>query len=179
MPCISIRGMYDGIKMLTDDEALQLTAPTEGGACTQEGGNTPAKIQLKTAIRWNYGLADANYTIKGLPDWLHATVDESRRDFSGGQFGHGLVTLSFTADATADNTPDREATLYIKGRGVQTTTPIVVRQKGTWVDAITETGILPADEPDEAIYNLNGQRINKPAKGIYIKGKQKKIKRNI
>lgn len=179
VPCISIRGMYDGIKMLTDDEALQLTAPTKGGACTQEGGNTPAKIQLKTAIRWNYGLADANYTIEGLPDWLHATVDESRRDFSGGQFGHGLVTLSFTADAAADNTPDREATLYIKGRGVQTTTPIVVRQKGTWVDAITETGILPSDEPDEAIYNLNGQRINKPAKGIYIKGKQKKIKRNI
>ncbi len=172
VPCISIRGMYDGIKMLTDDEALQLTAPTDGGACTQEGGNTPAKIQLKTAIRWNYGLADANYTIEGLPDWLHATVDESRRDFSGGQFGHGLVTLTFKADPVPEDTPDREAQLYVMGRGVQTTTPIIIRQEGTIINGIHEINALDSDG-HQPMYNLNGQRIINPSKGIYIVGGKK------
>lgn len=166
VPCISIRGMYDGLKMVTENSGLSLTAPKEGGACTLEGKTTQAKVQLKTAIRWNYGKANANYTIEGLPEWLNVTVDESKRDINGKQFGNGLVTLTFTADAVPENTLARQATLYIKGRGVQTDEPIIVSQEGTATDGIQ--AVQSAGDTNQSIYNLNGQRVISPRQGVYI-----------
>ena len=166
VPCISIRGMYDGVKMVTTGSNLSLTATKEGGACTLEGSDSQAKVQLKTAIRWNYGEANANYTIEGLPEWLHVIVDESKRDINGKQFGNGLVTLTFNADAVPENTLARQATLYIKGKGVQTDTPIVVSQEGTATDGIQT--IQTTDETNQPVYNLNGQRVVYPRPGVYI-----------
>lgn len=169
VPCISIRGIYDGIKMVSTGSALQLTAPTTGGDCSLEGQTAQAKIQLKTAIWWKYGKADQNYDIEGLPSWLHATVDESKREFKGNDFGNGLVTLTLKADAVPENTPDREATLTIKGHGVEAAETITVFQKGYEVDGIKEVASSVGNgERIVARYSLDGRRLPDSAKGVQI-----------
>ncbi len=169
VPCISIRGIYDGIKMVSTGSALSLTAPTTGGDCTLEGQTTQAKVQLKTAIRWNYGKVDQNYDIEGLPEWLHVTVDESKREINGNKFGNGLVTLTLKADAVPENTPDREATLTIKGHGVESAESITVFQKGYEVDGIEE--VTSSDGNGQRVvarYSLDGRQLPANAKGVQI-----------
>jgi predicted nucleic acid-binding Zn-ribbon protein len=129
VPCISIRGMYDGMKMVSSGDNLSLTAPEDGGTCkTADGKHTT--VSLKTAIAWKATSAHPNYEIEGLPEWLTVKVDESKRYFiSGNNYGHGLVTLTFTAEALPEGETLRSAELFIKGRGVQTDEPIVITQE--------------------------------------------------
>lgn len=179
VPCISVRGIYDGIKMVTTGEALSLTAPTEGGDCAVEGQATAAKIQLKTAIAWNYDSEQANYEIEGLPDWLHVTVDESKRYINGNSYGHGLVTLSLKADAVPEGTPDREATLYIKGRGVESAEPIIVSQKGyepTAISSVNADDKSAKGRPSHR-YSIDGKLLPSSAKGLVIENGRKHVER--
>lgn len=120
VPCVSIRGMYDGLQLVSSDEKLTQKAPDNGGELMP--------VELKTAIWWHYGTPEANYELEGLPDWLTATVDESRRDINGNKYGHGLVTLSLSAAPLSAGTVYRRAEIYVKGKGVSTAVPIVVEQ---------------------------------------------------
>ena len=177
VPCISVRGIYDGIKMVTTGEALSLTAPTEGGDCAVEGQTAAAKIQLKTAIAWNYDSEQANYEIEGLPEWLHVTVDESKRYINGNNYGHGLVTLTLKADAVPEGTPDREASLYIKGRGVESAEPIIVSQKGyepTAISSVNADDKSALDRPSHR-YSIDGKLLPSSAKGLVIENGRKHV----
>ena len=140
VPCISIRGMYDGLKMVSTGDNLTLTAPEEGGACMAQGGKA-ATVSLKTAIAWKATSANPNYELEGMPDWLTVKVDESQRYFAGANnYGHGLVKLTFTAEALPEGEDYRTAELYVKGKGVSTETPIVITQER--LDKSAETALL-------------------------------------
>ena len=177
VPCISIRGIYDGVKMVSTGSALSLTAPTTGGDCAVEGQTAAAKIQLKTAIAWNYDSEQANYEIEGLPEWLHVTVDESKRYINGYNYGHGLVTLTLKADAVPEGTPDREASLYIKGRGVESAEPIIVSQKGyepTAISSVNADDKSALDRPSHR-YSIDGKLLPSSAKGLVIENGRKHV----
>lgn len=140
VPCISIGGMYDGIKLLTTSDNLTLVAPEEGGACkTKESGQTI--VSVKTAIAWKYDSKSPNYVIEGLPSWLNVKVDESQRYFiNGSTYGKGLVKLSFEAEPLPEDENYRSAELFIKGKGVSSDLPIVITQSR--IDKSSEKALL-------------------------------------
>ncbi len=165
----------------TVEKANVVRISDDGQTCSTDGADDASDLggaYIRTVFPFYDENGDAVYTTS-LPDWItDMTADDSYATSGGYEYFAGSAHLTFEAKPLGTET-GRGAAIYFKGKGVTSTTPIYVLQG----DATTTTGIekvvidldnngLDANAP---IYNLNGQRVTKDAKGVLIQGGKKFI----
>ena len=102
--------------------------------------------------------------------------------FDAASLGSTIQRITLQTSAGAQSARVKSATL-IKADGTEVSGTITVAWGCTLTAEATpntseiNTTIYHQDSQDEAIYNLQGQRVSKPSKGIYIKGGKKYIER--
>lgn len=152
--------MYDNVRV----ETSLLTAPDEGGACSQTA-------TVRTAALWQYGTGRDAYELEGMPDWLTLQVDESAHDIDAGRYGYGKNLLHFSAQPLPAGVEGRTATVRLKGKGVVSDPVTITQGQPT---AIRET--LVDDASQGATYNLSGQRVAPDSRGVLIRGGRKVVR---
>lgn len=151
----------------TYENANAITFPTAGGAGTCESTGL-GYIYVQTALDWTDEDGNEYYAIDNLPEWVtdyQVTKDENSTG--------NVYYISFTADALPSGTTGRYAESYLTGRGTTSVAPVIFKQGD-----VSGISSAKADEDVKTsgyIYNLNGQRMNKTAKGILIQNGKKFI----
>lgn len=179
---ITFRGVMDKVIVATTmydssnnayDKCNSLTAPTEGGTAAAESTGLEYAV-VQTAMDWfDEDGNEMYYTTEELPDWLQMEATPSYDDSDGSYTG--TTYLTFVADALPDGVSGRSAVLTFEGRGVTADAVIEVLQGDatSGVNVIEKTNTTS----NSALYNLNGQRVNKDAKGLLIRDGKKFIKK--
>lgn len=175
---VVFNGLFDGIyiwESLNDGENVygdgnKLKISDDGTTCTQTNGTGLNGVVVETATPWSDEDGTEYYYFENLPDWITSVkVDDTYYE------ENGYYIVSFTANPL--NGKDGEAAeLYLKGRGITAEVPIIVTQ-GNGTTDIADDIIVNEKAKDNNIYNLNGQRVTKEAKGILIQNGKKYIKK--
>ena len=114
---IGMMAMYDAV--IVDPARDFITVAPDGAHCQ------PEWTTVRTARPW-YDGNTACYTIEGLPEWVtDVKVDAGHWADWGDE---GACRISFTCRRLPADTDSRTATLYIKGCGVTSATPITIHQ---------------------------------------------------
>lgn len=99
------------------------------------------------------------------------------------ELGYNFITFSATACPSGEG---RWAVVNIVGRGVTSATPIILLQGTATLDDVNIpsgiTNITTGNsnkefDPNAPVYNLEGQRVSKDAKGILIQNGRKFIRK--
>ena len=194
---IMFNGILDNAQVLTSmsdqsgnvmDNLNVLRISEDGQTCNIENYPDPSVMvftayswqdaQMNDVYRWTIGETSEG---EGLADWiLGMDVDTSSwADMESEYMGYNFV--SFTAEPINAG-EGRWAKVYIQGRGVTSTDPIILLQGTATLDDVPSTGIENAvvnnnvkADPNAPVYNLNGQRVSKSTKGILIQNGKKFI----
>lgn len=159
----------------------------DGASCWMDNEVQEPGVYVETATPWtkngmmNYSYEVAQSSTGADNSWITAcNADES------GWTTYYQNMLSFTATECPAG-EGRWAVLNIVGRGVTSETPIILLQgTATLDDVYAGTGIENAVVDNSAdkgfdenapVYNLNGQRVSKSAKGILIQDGRKFIRK--
>lgn len=175
---VVFNALFDGINIwegfsngeTSFDGGNVLKISDDGTTCTQTNGSGLSAVLFETATPWESEDGSEHYYFDNIPDWITSVnVDKSQYETNG------YYRVSFTAKPL--NGKDGEAAvLYLKGRGITAETPIIVTQ-GNGTTGIADNIITNEKAKDNNIYNLNGQRVSKNAKGILIQNGKKYIKK--
>lgn len=142
----------------------------DGQTCTNNAmASFPGAI-VETATPWfDADNAEMYFKAEDAPEWLtlNATYNESLEAY----------IVSVTCEALPAGQTGRNAVVYIEGRGVKSETPILVVQGDASIPSGISTPVADKVDANAPIYNLNGQRVSKDAKGILIQGGKKYIKK--
>lgn len=162
--------MYDGVKVADDNGKNRLTVSADGQTCVAETTGGAAGAEVYTATSWYDADGNAQYSLVDAPDWMTGVkVDGSKRGKAGTT---GLNIVSFVCEPLPWDVVERTAAVYVRGRGVTSTTPIIIRQDGA--EGIGTTDAAPKGSLE--LYNAKGQKVGSNAKGLIIQ-KGKKIYR--
>ncbi len=154
----------------TIENANVIRISEDGQTCTIDGTELPG-LFVQTGMDWfdEDGNEYYYFDFAEDADWVESTV------VNPGLYGDGTYGVSFTASPLG-NTPGRYTFAYLKGRGIQSEVAVLIVQgnpDATAIDAVKNTiGKNGASAP---IYNLNGQKVGKSAKGIMIQNGKKFI----
>lgn len=169
----------------------------DGLSCYMDNEAGEPYAYVYTASNWTNSYGDEVYHYEvaqssdGTGEWITAcNYDNSlwseEYEIQGQSYTqvNNYVFLSFTGTECPAG-EGRWAVLNIVGRGVTSETPIILLQGTATLDDVT-TGIEnavvdnAADKgfnPNAPVYNLNGQRVSKSAKGILIQDGRKFIRK--
>lgn len=188
---VTFTALFDYVEVVaTDGENNNLNViriTDDGTACNIEGWSDAGAI-VYTATQWYDEFMGENYTYNvvsasgdGSGDWIGGTTSSSREEWLE---GNGMNIVGFTATPCPAG-KGRWAVVNITGRGFTSATPVILLQGTATLDDVT-TGIENAVVDNAAdkgfdenapIYNLNGQRVSKAAKGILIQDGRKFIRK--
>lgn len=159
---------------------------SEDGTSSQLENGADVSVYVETATPWldtETGMPNYNYEVvnssDGVGDWIteYTAITDYWED-------SGLNLINFTATECPAG-EGRWAVVNITGRGFTAESPIILLQGTATLDDVT-TGIEnavvdnAADKgfnPNAPVYNLNGQRVSKSAKGILIQDGRKFIRK--
>lgn len=177
---LCFQALFDGITVwetatssgqtLENFNAVKVTA--DGTTCTNYAASSIPGAVVETATPWfDEDNTEMYFKAEDAPEWvnLNAVYNESLEAY----------VVSVTCDALPAGVNGRSAEVYIEGRGVTSAAPIVVVQGDADLPS-SGIGVTVADkanDADAAVYNLNGQRVSKNAKGILIQNGKKYIKK--
>lgn len=159
--------MADGT---TISNANVIRISEDGQTCTIDGTELPA-LFVQTGMDWfdEDGNEYYYFDFAEDADWVESTVVDP------GLYGDGTYGVSFTASPLGNN-PGRYTFAYLKGRGIQSEAAVLIVQgnpDATAIDAVKNT--IGKNSASAPIYNLNGQKVSKAAKGIMIQNGKKFI----
>lgn len=169
---------------LKDGTTLNLgefDAPTTGGYVTQGSVNLGAL--LFTALPWADADGNTNYTVNidydGQTPWLNQHedgTDENQKfvvntqDYSE----EGYNILFFYADPLPAGTTGRHAVVTVNANGA-ISNKIVIRQGDDKTTGINTVSTNADVKTNNAVYNLEGQKVTKDYKGIVIENGVKRL----
>ena len=165
----------------TVENANVVRISDDGQTCSTDGADDASDLggaYIRTIFPFYDENGEAVYKTN-LPDWItDMTADDSYATSSGYQYFTGSAHLTFEAKPLGTET-GRGVALYFTGKGVSSTTPIYVLQGDATVATGIEKVVIDLDNntlnENAPIYNLNGQRVTKDAKGVLIQGGKKFI----
>lgn len=115
-----------------------------------------------------------NYEIEGLPDWITGWS----YDGSNWQWAYDYVYyLTFTANPLPEGVDSRSAEVWVKGKGVTSDAPIIIRQDRTSVPTSIETIEQDTNDADAPTYSIDGKRVPADTRGIVIRNGKKLLQR--
>ena len=152
-----------------------------------ENGATD-KVYIQTARPWYAEDGTENYSYEVASasdeygDWIYSC--EAGNDWAELENYTNLV--SFTAEECPTG-EGRWAVLYITGSGFTSATPVILLQGTATIDdvvmpsgienAVVDNSAKKGFDENAPVYNLNGQRVSKSAKGILIQDGRKFIRK--
>ena len=166
------------------DNCNVLRISQDGASCAMENAAQQPFVYVYTAADWTdadenevyyYEVADAS---DGTGEWVTSYMYDN-----SAWVDYGYTALAFTADACPDGEGRWAVVNITSGRGASS--PVILLQGTATLDDVT-TGIEnavvdnAADKgfnPNAPVYNLNGQRVSKSAKGILIQDGRKFIRK--
>lgn len=166
----------------TVENANVVRMSDDGQTCSTDGADDASDLggaYIRTTFPFYDGDGNAWYTTT-LPDWI-TTMDVEDSQVSDGTYTYfaGSAHVTFEAEPLPAGVSGRGVALYFTGKGVTSTTPIYVLQGdatvATGIDKVVvdlDNNVLNTNAP---IYNLNGQRVTKDAKGVLIQNGKKFI----
>ena len=181
---LGFNGMFDKIEVLdatnsegqVDFNVLRVSA--DGKTIKTDGVDDASALEyapVYTACPWNdetTGSSNYSWEMNDENAWVTSiSGDDSGRGDAG-----GLVALSFTCDPLPAGTTGRQATIWLKGKGVTASKPIILVQGDAVPNAIEGVqNNAVKNNTNAPVYNLAGQRVTKAAKGILIQNGRKFI----
>lgn len=149
---IGLMGMYDAVRVPEDVSPFQVASDGQGKT---DG------VMVFTAQPWYDDEGVASYRLEGLPQWVKAVhVDEAYRDMEGRE---GACCLSFDCEPLPEGVSEREAKVYISGKGVVSDVPIFIHQDNT--DGIDN---LVATPVGSNVFDASGRPLSLGAKGVVV-----------
>ncbi len=167
----------------TVENANVVRISDDGQTCSTDGADDASDlggVYLRTVFPFYDSEGEAWYTTtSALPDWItDITADDVTSTSDGYTYFTGATHLTFEAKPLGTET-GRGAAIFFKGKGVTSTTPVYVLQGNATVETGIEKVVVDLDNntlnENAPIYNLNGQRVTKDAKGVLIQGGKKFI----
>ena len=175
---VGFDGMYDYVEVLENSGLNVLRISNDGQTCLTEGAVSEEDglpgAAVYTAQPWYDEDLNEYYEIVDAPDWLTAVVaDESLRNEDNYT---GLEIVSFLCQPLPANVSGRSAVVYVRGRGFTAPQPIYLLQGDvTYEQAAISEVSSAAPVKNAKVFNINGQEVNKSAKGILIQNGKKYI----
>ena len=175
---VGFEGMYDYVEVLENSGLNVLRISNDGQTCLTEGAVSEDDglpgAAVYTAQPWYDEDLNEYYEIVDAPDWMTAVIaDESMRNESNYT---GLEIVSFLCQPLPANVSGRSAVVYVRGRGFTAPQPIYLLQGDvTYEQAAINEVSSAASVKNGKVFNLNGQEVNKNAKGILIQNGKKYI----
>ncbi|MBP3512166.1 MAG: hypothetical protein J6K19_09055 [Prevotella sp.] len=153
------------------DNANVIRISEDGQTCYIDGNPDFPGLFVQTGMDWfdEDGNEYYYFDFAEDADWVESTVVDP------GLYGDGTYGVSFTASPLGNN-PGRYTFAYLKGRGIQSEAAVLIVQgnpDATAIDAVKNT--MGKNSASAPIYNLNGQKVSKSAKGIMIQNGKKFI----
>lgn len=158
----------------------------DGTSCYMDNEAGEPAAYVMTGADWYDDNQNENYYYEvasssdGSGDWITSyAVDNT----SWIELGYNFITFSATACPSGEG---RWAVVNIVGRGVTSATPIILLQGTATLDDVNIpsgiTNITTGNsnkefDPNAPVYNLEGQRVSKDAKGILIQNGRKFIRK--
>lgn len=158
----------------------------DGTSCYMDNEAGEPAAYVMTGADWYDDNQNENYYYEvasssdGNGDWITSyAVDNT----SWIELGYNFITFSATACPSGEG---RWAVVNIVGRGVTSATPIILLQGTATLDDVNIpsgiTNITTGNsnkefDPNASVYNLEGQRVSKDAKGILIQNGRKFIRK--
>ena len=174
---VGFEGMYDHVSVLDNDNLNVLRISNDGQTCLTDGAVSEDDglpgAAVYTAQPWYDEDLNEYYEILDAPEWVTAVVaDESMRYESGYE---GLEIVGFQCQPLPAGVSGRSAVVYVQGRGYTCDTPIYLLQGDASIETAISEVNTTASVKSGKIFNLNGQEVNKNAKGILIQNGKKYI----
>lgn len=177
---LTFRAMFDNIMLLNEensDAAYNVARVNDVGTGHLTDGKTEAdgleSVPVYTACPWKDTNNKMNYywNVDESNSWVKGVnVDASQYENSG------IYGLKFTCDPLPSDVSGRTATLWLKGKGVTASTPIILLQGDATLSSIGNIEKSPVEDAGRMM-NLAGQQVDKNYKGIVIKNGKKILMR--
>lgn len=174
---LTFRGIFDNIMVLNDansDAAYNIIRVNDSGTQHLTEGKTEAdgleSVPVYTACPWRDSNNKMNYywDVDKDNSWVKGVaVDASQYEKSG------IYGLKFTCEPLPSGLSGRSATLWLKGKGVTASAPIILLQGDINSSAIDKTEISKTASVQGQTVNLAGQTVGSNYKGIVIKNGKK------
>ena len=149
---IGLMAMYDAVRVPENVAPFMVASDGQG----KSGG-----VEVFTALPWFNADGLAAYTLEGLPEWVTAVhVDEARSDIPDEEGGY---MLSFDCEPLPEGQTEREAMVFLCGKGVVSDVPIVIHQDNA--DGIPDVVASPATERS---YDLGGRVVSRGTRGVVV-----------
>lgn len=176
---LTMHAMFDNIMVLDEENsgaAYNVARVDNSGTSHFTDGKSDSdglsSVPVYTACPWKDSKNRMNYywDVDSNNSWVKSVnVDDSQYSTSG------IYGLMFTCDPLPDGIEGRSATIWLKGKGVTASVPIILLQGNA-----TATGIGKVETGGNALtsgktYSLTGQQVGCGYKGIVIKNGKKLI----
>lgn len=163
-----------------DDEGNQhvyndiniLRVSTDGKTVSTEGSTEETDLSgayIYTAFTWYDNEGFENYSAD-VPEWVTTVYGEDGSKV--------LRWVTFECEPLPAGTKGRVAKLYFEGKGYKSELPVILLQGDvTITDAIEGVVSENTKRLNTTVYNIIGQRVNRPQKGIFIQNGKKFIRK--
>ena len=174
---LTMHAMFDNIMVLDEENseaAYNVIRVSESGTSHFTDGKSESEglnsVPVYTACPWRDEKNQMNYywDVDGSNSWVKSVkVDDSQYANSG------IYGLMFTCDPLPDGLNGRTATIWLKGKGVKASTPIILLQGNADITAVGKIEATHTSVPSEKTFSLTGQQVGRGYKGIVIKNGKK------
>jgi hypothetical protein len=149
-----------------------LRVSTDGKTVSTEGSTEETDLggaYMNTAFTWYDNEGFENYAAD-VPEWVTTVYGEDGN--------RGLRWVTFECEPLPAGTKGRVAKLYFEGKGYKSELPVILLQGDvTITDAIEGVVSENTKRLNTTVYNIIGQRVNRPQKGIFIQNGKKFIRK--
>ena len=132
---------------------------------------------MQTFLDWLDEEESENYFIEDLPDWVSDYYyDETYRErYKAGESVSPFTFIGFEVEPLPEDEEGRYAEVHITSMKGAVSKPIIIKQGNVDIHYGISNAKTTAKQQNSAIYNINGQRVAKATKGIYVKNGKKFI----
>lgn len=178
---LTFHAIFDNIMVLNEsntDAAYNVVRVSDSGASHFTEGKTAAEgmytVPVYTACPWKDSNNKANYywDVNQDNSWVKGvSVDASEYE------SKGIYGLKFTCAPLPNDITGRTATIWLKGKGITASTPIILLQGNAALTGINGIENNTATLDNGRVYNLAGQQVGSDYKGIVLKNGKKCLKK--
>ena len=173
---LTFRAMFDNIMVLNEENsgaAYNVACVSDSGKSHLTDGKSEAdglvSVPVYTACPWKDAKGNMNYywDVDAENSWVRGvSVDDSQYE------SKGLYGLLFACDPLPAGVAGRSATIWLKGKGVTASTPVILLQG---VATLTGIGSVmnSAVQRSGKTFNMSGQQVDSSYKGMVIKDGKK------
>ena len=178
---LTMHAMFDNIMVLNEENsgaAYNVARVTNSGTSHFTDGKSESdglnSVPVYTACPWKDSKNQMNYywDVDGSNNWVKSVkVDDSQYSNSG------IYGLMFTCEPLPDGLDGRAATIWLKGKGITASTPIILLQGNANITGVGRMEAIGSFAASARTFNLAGQQVGSGYKGIVIKNGKKTMQK--